>query len=71
MAKPSGSNRPEFKVKGPNGPMRGLHQKLSARFGRGSVVVQISGRSECRVVVKNADVDEVRHYLAGMGLSMI
>ncbi len=69
MAKPSGNKRPEIQVKGPNGLMKGLHKKLSSRFGPGSVVVQISGRSRCRVVVKTADVEEVRSHLVEMGLN--
>lgn len=69
MAKPTGKTRLELKVKGPNGTMRGLGQKLTGHFGPGSVVVQGFSRGECRVVVKNADIEAVRSHLLQMGLS--
>lgn len=70
MAKPSGNAHRTLRVKGPNCHMKGLHQKLVARFGRGTISVRDMGRGCCKVAVKSADVDAVRAHLANMGLTV-
>jgi hypothetical protein len=68
MAKPSGNARLILKVKGPNCHMKGLHQKLTARFGHGTIAVRGMEHGTCSVVVKTADPGVVREHLIAMGL---
>lgn len=70
MAKPSGNIRRTLRVKGPNCHMKGLHQKLTAQFGRGTVSVRDMERGRCKVAIKSADVDAVRAHLTDMGLTV-